>query len=68
MSRCPIIICVVGSWLNYCRITLIHQVEWSKNDGDFIHKGLQFGKVYGKIIIRKTELQKANGIKYIVSL
>ncbi|XP_057445427.1 nicotinate-nucleotide pyrophosphorylase [carboxylating], chloroplastic [Lotus japonicus] len=24
------------------------KVEWSKNDGDFIHKGLQFGKVRGR--------------------
>ncbi|KAJ1425417.1 Quinolinate phosphoribosyl transferase, C-terminal [Sesbania bispinosa] len=24
------------------------EVEWSKNDGDFIHKGLQFGKVHGR--------------------
>ncbi|KAJ1418439.1 Quinolinate phosphoribosyl transferase, C-terminal [Sesbania bispinosa] len=24
------------------------KVEWSKNDGDFIHKGLQFGKVHGR--------------------
>ncbi|KAL5075044.1 hypothetical protein RYX36_014028, partial [Vicia faba] len=22
------------------------KVEWSKNDGDFVHKGLQFGKVH----------------------
>ncbi|KAL2325403.1 hypothetical protein Fmac_024461 [Flemingia macrophylla] len=22
-------------------------VEWCKNDGDFVHKGLQFGKVQG---------------------
>ncbi|XP_019432220.1 PREDICTED: nicotinate-nucleotide pyrophosphorylase [carboxylating], chloroplastic isoform X2 [Lupinus angustifolius] len=24
------------------------KVEWSKNDGEFIHKGLQFGKVHGR--------------------
>ncbi|KAK7273809.1 hypothetical protein RIF29_14872 [Crotalaria pallida] len=24
------------------------KVEWSINDGDFIHKGLQFGKVHGR--------------------
>lgn len=24
------------------------KVEWSKNDGDFVHKGLQFGKVHGR--------------------
>ncbi|KAE9595423.1 hypothetical protein Lal_00031272 [Lupinus albus] len=24
------------------------KVEWSKKDGDFIHKGLQFGKVHGR--------------------
>ncbi|XP_061375379.1 quinolinate phosphoribosyltransferase [decarboxylating] 1a isoform X1 [Gastrolobium bilobum] len=24
------------------------KVKWSKNDGDFIHKGLQFGKVHGR--------------------
>nr|XP_027189793.1 nicotinate-nucleotide pyrophosphorylase [carboxylating], chloroplastic isoform X3 [Cicer arietinum] len=24
------------------------KVEWSKKDGDFVHKGLQFGKVYGR--------------------
>lgn len=25
-----------------------YQVEWSRKDGDRVHKGLQFGKVYGK--------------------
>nr|ACJ84362.1 unknown [Medicago truncatula] len=24
------------------------KVEWSKKDGDFVHKGLQFGKVHGR--------------------
>ncbi|XP_054822912.1 nicotinate-nucleotide pyrophosphorylase [carboxylating], chloroplastic-like isoform X2 [Prosopis cineraria] len=24
------------------------RVEWSQNDGDYIHKGLQFGKVHGR--------------------
>ncbi|KAL5125238.1 Nicotinate-nucleotide pyrophosphorylase [carboxylating], chloroplastic [Glycine soja] len=24
------------------------KVEWSKNDGDFVHKGLQFGRVHGR--------------------
>lgn len=24
------------------------QVEWSQKDGDSLHKGLDFGKVYGK--------------------
>ncbi|KAG4991306.1 hypothetical protein JHK87_024763 [Glycine soja] len=24
------------------------KVEWSKNDGDFVHKGLQFGRVRGR--------------------
>ncbi|TKY69286.1 Nicotinate-nucleotide pyrophosphorylase of carboxylating [Spatholobus suberectus] len=24
------------------------KVEWCKNDGDFVHKGLQFGKVHGR--------------------
>ncbi|KAL9324935.1 hypothetical protein ACSQ67_005580 [Phaseolus vulgaris] len=34
------------------------KVEWCRNDGDFVHKGLQFGKVHGEIIIRKSKLQK----------
>ncbi|KAK2979626.1 hypothetical protein RJ640_020118 [Escallonia rubra] len=25
------------------------KVEWSKQDGDSVHKGLQFGKVHGKL-------------------
>lgn len=54
ICRWSIIIFVVGAWLNYCRITFNYQVEWSKNDGDFVHKGLQFGRVRGKVIIRKT--------------
>lgn len=29
--------------------TSCHQVEWFKNDGDVVHKGLQFGKVHGKL-------------------
>ncbi|KAE8698989.1 Nicotinate-nucleotide pyrophosphorylase [Hibiscus syriacus] len=24
------------------------KVEWSRKDGDYVHKGLQFGKVYGR--------------------
>ena len=50
MTRCPFIICVVSTWLNYRVIAFIYQVEWSKKDGDFIHKGVQFGKVHGKIM------------------
>lgn len=44
-----------------------YQVEWSKKDGDFVHKGLQFGKVHGKIICYENLITKANGIKYVVS-
>lgn len=28
-------------------IYILFQVEWSQKDGDYIHKGLQFGKVFG---------------------
>ncbi|KAL2334758.1 hypothetical protein Fmac_015971 [Flemingia macrophylla] len=30
-------------------ISCTYQVEWCKNDGDFVHKGLQFGKVQVQI-------------------
>jgi hypothetical protein len=33
---------VVPSWT-------IFQVEWFEDDGNLGHKGLQFGKVYGKM-------------------
>jgi hypothetical protein len=32
-------------------------VDWSQKDGDYVHKGLQFGKVYGKL--EKNELSVA---------
>lgn len=53
LRRCPTTICAFSTWLNHCCIALKYQVEWSKNDGDFIHKGLQFGKVRGKTLFGK---------------
>lgn len=32
------------------------QVEWSQKDGDFVHKGLKIGRVYGKLGYRNLQL------------
>lgn len=36
---------------------MLIQVEWSQKDGDSIHKGLQFGKVYGNSGSRRNFLE-----------
>lgn len=34
------------------------QVDWSKKDGDYIHKGLQFGRVSGRYTMLILALYK----------
>ncbi len=38
-------------------------MEWSQKDGDSVHKGLQFGKVYGKPRTKELSVIFRNSLK-----
>lgn len=61
------IICVGSTWLTHCGVTFEYQVEWSQKDGDYIHKGLQFGKVHGNKIKGKRRNKRIRKERRVIS-
>lgn len=44
----------------------LYQVEWFKNDGDNVSKGMKFGKVHGKQVFEyKYRLSKKCFVKHV---